>query len=160
MNKIYILLGTNLGNRLENLANSIQLLNEKVGRVILTSSIYETAPWGNEDQPPFLNQVVLIETPLNPQDLLASTQTIEYQLGRKRIQHWGARTIDIDILYYNDDIIDETNLQIPHPQIQHRLFTLKPLAEIAPDFMHPNFELTNLQLLQNCLDRLEVKKIN
>ena len=134
---VYLLLGSNLGNRKEILDKAINLLSQKVGVIILRSKDYETAPWGVTNQPDFLNLVVSIQTKLKPLQILEITQSIENQLGRIRKEKWGARLIDIDILFYGNEIIDEPNLKIPHPLLQERDFALSPLAEIAPDFVHP-----------------------
>ncbi|MBC7408421.1 MAG: 2-amino-4-hydroxy-6-hydroxymethyldihydropteridine diphosphokinase [Arcicella sp.] len=134
---VYLLLGSNLGNRKEILDKAINLLSQKVGVIILRSKDYETAPWGVTNQPDFLNLVVSIQTRLKPLQILEITQSIENQLGRIRKEKWGARLIDIDILFYGNEIIDEPNLKIPHPLLQERDFALSPLAEIAPDFVHP-----------------------
>ncbi len=134
---VYLLLGSNLGNRKEIIDKAVELLRQKVGVIILQSKDYETAPWGVTDQPDFLNLVVSIETRLKPFEILEKTQSIENQLGRVRKEKWGARLIDIDILFYGNEIIDEPNLKIPHPLLQERDFALSPLAEIAPDFVHP-----------------------
>lgn len=134
---VHLLLGSNLGNRKEILDKAINLLSQKVGVIILRSKDYETAPWGVTNQPDFLNLVVSIQTRLKPLQILEITQSIENQLGRIRKEKWGARLIDIDILFYGNEIIDEPNLKIPHPLLQERDFALSPLAEIAPDFVHP-----------------------
>lgn len=157
---IYILLGANLGDPISQLDQANQLLNSKVGKIIATSSIYESEAWGVEDQPVFYNQVLCIETLLQPTACLHICQEIELQLGRIREKKWGARIIDIDILYFNNDIIDTETLQVPHPYIHLRNFTLVPLVEIAPDYMHAKFNKTNAQLLLDTADNLNVKKID
>lgn len=134
---VYLLLGSNLGNKKEILDKAIELLVEKVGIIVLQSKDYETKPWGVTDQPDFLNLAVSIHTHLKPLEILDQTQSIENQLGRVRKEKWGARLIDVDIMFYGNEIIDETNLNIPHPLMQERDFALIPLAEIAPDFVHP-----------------------
>lgn len=160
MNKIYILLGTNLGDRFQQLDLARKQLETHVGAIIEASSIYETAAWGVEDQPAFLNQVVLIASELQPLACLDLTQHIEQELGRIRIKKWGERVIDIDILYFNQEIIDLPSLQIPHPYIAERRFTLEPLVEIAPGYIHPVYKKNNVYLLDKCTDDLPVKKIS
>ncbi|WP_104380810.1 2-amino-4-hydroxy-6-hydroxymethyldihydropteridine diphosphokinase [Sphingobacterium sp. HMA12] len=160
MNKIFILLGTNLGDRLRQLSQAKQALEKQVGEILIASSIYETAAWGVEEQPAFLNQVILINTVLSPIECLNCTQQIELDLGRVRLKKWGQRAIDIDLLYFNDETINYPNLIIPHPFISERRFTLEPLAEIAPDYIHPVYKKNNVSLLRNCKDKLPVKKIN
>ncbi len=160
MNKIFILLGTNLGDRYQQLSQAKQYLEKQVGAIQEESSIYETAAWGVEDQPSFLNQVILINSPLSALECLRHTQQIELDLGRIRLKKWGERAIDIDLLYFNEEIINYPNLVIPHPFISERRFTLAPLAEIAPTYIHPVYKINNVSLLHNCKDELPVKKIN
>ena len=148
---VYLLLGSNLGNRKEIIDKAVELLRQKVGVIILQSKDYETAPWGVTDQPDFLNLVVSIETRLKPFEILEKTQSIENQLGRVRKEKWGARLIDIDILFYGNEIIDEPNLKIPHPLLQERDFALSPLVEIAPDFVHPVLGQTILELREKLI---------
>jgi 2-amino-4-hydroxy-6-hydroxymethyldihydropteridine diphosphokinase len=155
-NEIYILLGTNLGNKKQNLKAAIKSLKTELGEVICQSKIYETAPWGIIDQPSFLNQVLLVKTKLRPHKALETLLQIEINMGRKRIQKWGARLIDLDILYFGNEIIYEENLVVPHPFLQDRRFTLVPLAEIAPNYLHPILQKTQTQLLAACNDNSEV----
>lgn len=130
MTGIYLGLGTNLGDRYLNLENAIILINQQVGNVLKQSTIHETKAWGKTNQPDFLNMVIKIDTTLAPQILLKKCLSIENEIGRVRAEKWGPRLIDIDILYYNDLIIDDENLKIPHPFINERDFVLKPLKEI------------------------------
>ncbi len=159
MKGIYLLLGSNLGDSKEVLNTAINHLNESVGRIVKTSSVYKTKAWGIEDQPDFLNQVLEIETNLKPQDLLEQILNIEKEMGRIRYQKWGMRIIDIDILYYGDKILKSNELTIPHPENQNRNFVLAPMAEIAPDFVHPELQKSQQELLEQCSDYLEVKRI-
>ncbi|QOI97780.1 MAG: 2-amino-4-hydroxy-6-hydroxymethyldihydropteridine diphosphokinase [Flammeovirgaceae bacterium] len=160
MNKAYLLLGSNLGNRLINLENARQHISRQVGPIVTASSVYETAPWGNENQGMFYNQVVEINTTLQPRVLLANTLVIETVLGRIRSNDkFGPRVIDIDLLFYNDEILNTPELTLPHPALQSRRFTLEPLNEIAPDFMHPVIGKSVNQLLAECTDNLPVTRI-
>ena len=153
---VYLLLGSNLGNRKELLDKTIELLSQKVGVIISQSKDYETKPWGVTDQPDFLNLAVSIHTHLKPLEILEQTQSIENQLGRVRKEKWGARLIDIDLMFYGDEIIDEPNLKVPHPLMQERDFALIPLAEIAPDFVHPVLRKTVSELRNRvCFDLSE-----
>ena len=154
----FLLLGSNLGKRAQVLKNAATIINNKIGKVKTYSSIYETLAWGNEDQPAFLNQVITVETSLSPQELLITINQIEDDLGRIRHEKWGERLIDIDILYYDDTIISSKELTVPHPEISNRKFTLIPLVEITPDFIHPVIGKTQKELLTDCSDELEVTK--
>jgi len=132
----YIALGTNLGERLANLRAAIQSLPPDVN-VLAESHIYETPPWGYEDQPAFLNMVVKGETDLEPEALLTYLKQLEVELGREQNFRWGPRLIDLDILFYDDLVIDTPPLVIPHPRLHERGFVLVPLADVAAEFVHP-----------------------
>lgn len=155
-NNAYILLGANLGDPAQQLQAAIAEIKIQIGKVTQTSSLYESAAWGLVDQPVFLNQVLQVETTLSAIELLRSCQQIENKLGRVREVKWGARVIDIDILYFNHEVIEEADLQIPHPYISERNFTLIPLAEIAPNYTNPALKQTNRELLDQCLDQSSV----
>lgn len=149
----YLLLGSNLGNREEILIKATKLIDEKVGVIISQSKNYQTKAWGKIDQPDFLNIAIGITTNMMPLEILEQIQTIEEQLGRVRKEKWGARLIDIDIIFYEQEIIDIRNrLQIPHPLVQERVFALEPLAEIASGFVHPVLRKTISLLLQEIRD--------
>jgi 2-amino-4-hydroxy-6-hydroxymethyldihydropteridine diphosphokinase len=156
MNGIYLLSGSNLGNRMVWLEQALAAIEKNVGQIKAQSSLYETAAWGKEDQPPFLNQVVEISTELAPLELIYRLLSIEKDLERTREESWAPRTIDLDILYYGDQIFSTTELTIPHPRLHLRRFTLVPLCEIAPLFVHPVLKKNNLQLLEECPDQLQV----
>jgi 2-amino-4-hydroxy-6-hydroxymethyldihydropteridine diphosphokinase len=158
MEGIYLLLGGNIGDRLFYLQSAKKKVEIEVGRILQKSSIYETAPWGVPDQPDFLNQVIEIETELSPIELLEKILAIEIDLGRERHHKWYARTIDIDILLYADQVIHSQGFDVPHLRLPLRRFGLIPLAEIAPTFVHPKLNKTISQLLADCEDKLEVKK--
>jgi 2-amino-4-hydroxy-6-hydroxymethyldihydropteridine diphosphokinase len=159
-NGIFLLLGTNLGDRNQNLATVRTLIEAKAGKIIKTSAIYLTAAWGKTDQPDFYNQVVEIESILSPDELLSTTLGIEEVMGRVRTEAWGARTMDIDILLYGNVIVDRANLTIPHPRMNNRKFTLIPLAEIAPDILHPVEQKSIRELLATCTDTLDVSALS
>ncbi len=157
----YILLGSNLGNKLAHLEKAIFCLKQAGLNLVEISHLYQTKAWGNENQDDFYNLVLKAETNLNPVDLLETLLNIESKMGRVRTEEkWLPRMIDLDILYFNNDVLDLPNLQIPHPYIAQRKFTLIPLNDIAADYIHPLLGLTNKELLQNCLDQSEVIKTN
>jgi 2-amino-4-hydroxy-6-hydroxymethyldihydropteridine diphosphokinase len=157
-NGIFLLLGSNVGDRPHLLKQAISLIANQVGNVVRQSSVYETAPWGKLDQQNFLNQVLEIASALPASDLLTSILSIETALGRTRDQRWGPRTIDIDILLYRNFVIKSDALTIPHPSMHERRFTLVPLVELAPDVIHPVLNKSFKELLDNCPDEQAVKK--
>jgi 2-amino-4-hydroxy-6-hydroxymethyldihydropteridine diphosphokinase len=156
MNKAYLLMGGNVGDTITNLQLAAELLNRSCGTIVQKSSVYETAPWGKADQQNFLNQAILIHTLLNAEELMQQILLIEEAMGRQRMEKYGPRVIDIDILFFNDSVIKTSDLTIPHPELQYRRFALVPLLEIAPDIHHPVVHATVTELLLNCPDHLEV----
>lgn len=156
---VFLLLGTNMGDRNKNLADARTAVAKGIGKIRKKSSVYETAAWGKTDQEPFYNQVIELETSLNPLQVLSELLAIEEKMGRKRIDPWGERIIDADILFYGDEIIETRDLIVPHPQLTYRRFTLIPLNEIAPDLRHPIFQKKVSELLDECPDKLSVEKI-
>ena len=159
MNTVYFLLGSNLGNSKEQLLLAIENIEKYIGPIIKLSSLYSTAAWGNNKQPDFLNQVIIVQTLLAPQIVLNEILAIEEKMGRVRTVKNAARIIDIDILFFNSEIIKEKDLVIPHPEIQNRRFVLIPLVEIAGLILHPILKKNAQELLNICTDNLNVQKI-
>jgi 2-amino-4-hydroxy-6-hydroxymethyldihydropteridine diphosphokinase len=157
--KVFISLGSNLGDRLQFLRNALDQIGLRLGKVIKESKVYEAAAWGHTKQPDFYNQVIELETELSPTQLLQGCLDIEKSLGRERSILWGERTIDLDILLFDGRSVQSENLNIPHPYLHLRNFVLVPLCEIAPDLIHPTLELTIQQLLDRCADKLDIKAI-
>ena len=158
MNKIYFLLGSNIGNSKQQLDLAVTNIESEVGKVVGRSSIYQTAAWGKTDQPDFLNQVIIVATQLTAEKTLATILAIEEKMGRVRTEKNAPRIIDIDILFFNKERILQKDLIVPHPEIQNRRFVLIPLNEVSPDFIHPVFNKTIHELLEACTDELNVKK--
>lgn len=158
MNKIYLLLGSNMGNSQQQLSIAIKHITQQIGKVTRQSTLYATAAWGNSNQPDFLNQVIIVETKLAALQTIKVILAIEKKMGRVRTTKNAPRIIDIDILFFNKEIIAEKNLAVPHPEIQNRRFVLIPLNELSPNFKHPVLGKTIHQLLNNCADTLTVKK--
>ena len=159
MNKAYLLTGGNEGDRYGYLRQAGKYIEMDCGKILIQSSLYETAPWGNTLQGAFLNQALLIETPMDASVLMKALLQIEKKMGRARMEKYGPRIIDIDILFFNSDIVKEKELVIPHPQLQYRRFVLQPMNEIAPGFYHPILHKTIHTLLAECNDELDVKKL-
>jgi 2-amino-4-hydroxy-6-hydroxymethyldihydropteridine diphosphokinase len=155
----YLLLGSNLGDRENFLRQGLQLLLDANSSLIKLSSIYESEAWGYTDSNIYLNVAVQLNTTHTPEQMLQKCKSIENRLGRvKNSDSYEARTIDMDIIFYGSEIYQSDNLQIPHPQVQHRKFVLLPLTELCPDFLHPVLSKTVKQLLTDCTDSGRVKK--
>tara|TARA_B100001029_G_scaffold177476_1_gene182253 strand:- start:1085 stop:1612 length:528 start_codon:yes stop_codon:yes gene_type:complete len=154
----YLGIGSNKGDRLKNLENSLKFLASEAGKITKYSKIYETEPWGQIDQKFFLNQVVEIKTNIDPFNLLKVCKNIEINMGRKNTKKWSERIIDIDILYYSSLIINNDNLTIPHPFIHKRNFVIIPLIDLNKNYRHPVLNLTNIELLNICNDKSNVSE--
>jgi 2-amino-4-hydroxy-6-hydroxymethyldihydropteridine pyrophosphokinase len=160
MTKLYILLGGNLGNKQQVFSETRLKLEEQIGPITKRSAVYETEPWGFDSDDMFWNQAIEIETELSPDEVLNQTHRIEEILGRiRKEKQFDSRLIDIDVLFYGSEIVNQPDLQIPHPRIQDRKFVLVPLCEIAPELIHPGFKKTVRELLSECTDQLAVKKL-
>ncbi|HEY1006950.1 MAG TPA: 2-amino-4-hydroxy-6-hydroxymethyldihydropteridine diphosphokinase [Sphingobacteriaceae bacterium] len=159
MQEVYLLLGSNLGDRMKQVRDAADLIAKNVGKIMIRSACYETASWGNTDQPDFINQVLLVRTELTAREVLDQVLAIEVSLGRVRHEKWGSRLIDIDILFYGGEIISEPDLVVPHPHLHERAFVLVPLEEIAPALVHPVLKQSVSELARNLNDGLLVKRI-
>ena len=158
MNTLILLTGTNMGNRLKNMNIASHLIAEQIGSIRKYSQLYVTEPWGNYNQPDFINQVIITETTLSAPDCLAKILEIEKRMGRVRTIKNAPRFIDIDILFYNDEILKMPSLTIPHPEIENRRFVLTPLDEVCPEFIHPGLQESAHVLLLKCKDPLSVRE--
>jgi len=157
---VFIGLGANQGEKIKNCEQAIEAILKIEGICLIgQSSWYSSEPWGKECQEWFINGVIQIKTDLNPYALLTNVKHIEKRLGRKNHDHWGARSIDIDILFYDDLTVKKPELEIPHPRIPERNFVLIPFVEIAPHFVHPVLKKTIRELLQKTSDRKKIFRI-
>jgi 2-amino-4-hydroxy-6-hydroxymethyldihydropteridine diphosphokinase len=157
MSKVFLGIGTNLGDRERNVEMAIEKIEEHIGRILQSSSVYETPPWGLEAENDFLNMVVSVETSLTPSEIIKKIASIELTMGRDRNQNrYSSRIIDIDILLYDDLVITEKGLKIPHRLMHERKFVLVPLCELAPDLIHPILKKPMSVLLEECRDRSKI----
>lgn len=159
MQEIYLLLGSNEGDRQDWIEKGLNLISQQCGDILNKSNFYQTAAWGLEEQPDFYNLAVQVKSDLSPEALLECILNIEKRLGRERTVKWGQRTLDIDIIFYGQEVVDEPNLKVPHPYLEQRRFALMPMDEIASSFIHPVSRKTIFDLLQDCTDELPVKKL-
>ncbi|MCB0524983.1 MAG: 2-amino-4-hydroxy-6-hydroxymethyldihydropteridine diphosphokinase [Lewinellaceae bacterium] len=157
---VYLCLGSNMGDRKENLRLAYHSIDKNIGKVARKSHLYETEAWGNIKQDPFYNQIIMVNTTLQPRELLGMIARIERDLGRVKTEKWGPRTIDIDILFYGKRVIRDKGLEIPHPELHKRAFVLAPMLEIAPDLEHPVLKIPIDQLYLDCKDTSEVVQLD
>lgn len=153
---VFLGLGSNVGNRAENIKNAIGLIEKNIGKIAKKSHLYETQPWGEPNQEPFYNQVIMVNTTQDPRELLDKISRAERELGRERKEKWGPRIIDIDILFYGKRVIRDKGLEIPHPELHKRAFVLAPLMEIAAEFEHPILGKPVDELYMMCDDNSDV----
>ena len=161
METCYILFGSNMGDKFAIFEQACTLINERCGKIVGLSSAYESEPWGFEAEEWFLNRLIVLETDLDPDRLMRQLLDIETELGRVRFIGkigYSSRTIDLDIIYYGDFVLHTVKVIAPHPRLHLRCFVLEPLCEVCPDFVHPVMQLTNRELLEQCEDKLEVRK--
>lgn len=160
LSTIYLHLGSNVGDRLGNLLKAKFLIQKRIGHIQSLSQVYETEAWGKTDQAAFYNQAIHVRTEMTAYEVLETIHEIENLLGRKRSEHWGPRTIDIDILFFENEVISTKKLSLPHPRLHERNFVLVPLEEIAPNFIHPILNKSITELRKLCADTLHVKLMN
>ena len=158
MNIVFLQLGSNLGERESLLQDAIIAIEGRIGKVVEKSKVYESTPWRVDGQENYLNQIVKVKTELLADDILSTVLDIEKELGRIRLEKWGERLIDIDIIFYNDSIIETAQLCVPHKHMHERMFVLTPMHNIAPEMVHPKYNKTVAELLQICKDTELVKE--
>ena len=158
MNTIFLQLGSNMGDRNAYLQKARKLITEKIGMIKKRSRIYESVPWGIENQNNYLNQVLELKSKFTADEVLQKILDIENKIGRIRNEKWGERIIDIDILFYNDLIIEKEELCIPHIHLHNRKFVLTPLHEISPDYVHPKYRKKVSELMQECKDTEKIEE--
>jgi len=161
LKRIFLLTGSSIEPRLVHLEKAVNEISLRVGTLVKKSSVYESEPWGFKAESAFLNQVIVVNSNKSPDEVLDELLSIERKMGRTRVgKGYSSRIVDIDILFYNDELINQENLVIPHPRIHMRRFTLEPLVELAPGFIHPLLNKTNKELLNDCDDLIKVWKYN
>lgn len=161
MHQVFLGIGGNIGNKQDNFDKVYTSIKNELGAISKKSSVYETPPWGFESDDKFWNQILLVETPFSAEVVLRKIAGIESEIGRKREKAgYSSREIDIDILFFDNMVIKTVNLVIPHPRLHKRLFVLVPLAEIAPQFVHPVLKLTSIEMLNVCDDKSVIRKIS
>ena len=158
MNQVFLQLGSNVGDREQLLFDATTIITDKIGTVVSKSKVYESTPWRVEAQENYLNQIVKIETGFTPEETLQFALDIEEELGRVRVEKWGERLIDIDIIFFNNEIIETSDLCIPHKHMHERNFVLGPLNEIAPEYIHPKYKKTIAELLEQSKDAEKVEE--
>jgi 2-amino-4-hydroxy-6-hydroxymethyldihydropteridine diphosphokinase len=157
---VFLGLGSNMGDRTDNIRRATELITKNIGKVVKKSHHYETQPWGKTDQDRFINQVLMVNTTLDPRQLLETVARIEREIGREPSEKWGPRILDLDILFYGRRIIRDKGLEIPHPELHKRAFVLVPLMEIAPEWEHPVLKKAVDELYMQCDDPSEVVQLN
>ncbi|MEM9824688.1 MAG: 2-amino-4-hydroxy-6-hydroxymethyldihydropteridine diphosphokinase [Bacteroidota bacterium] len=158
--QVFLHSGSNQGQRFDYLVQANRMIAQRIGPLVQISAYYETEAWGLTDQPDFINQAIEVRTELSPQEVLSELLDIESQLGRVRQIRWGERCIDIDLLFYEQEVIQSPNLEVPHPRLHLRNFVLIPMLEIAGDFIHPIFNLNIEALYLQSEDQLEVRMLD
>ncbi|MCH7409198.1 2-amino-4-hydroxy-6-hydroxymethyldihydropteridine diphosphokinase [Belliella sp. DSM 111904] len=157
--QVVLIIGGNLGDRFQLITDAKKKISMEIGEIQKQSVLYETAAWGERSTKDFINQALLINTTLSAQEVLYTALSIEKSLGRARVEKWGDRTMDIDIIFYDNSIIEEPELTIPHPFMKERKFVLVPIVEILPDWIHPVLKMSMKEMLSACEDQCEVRKI-
>jgi 2-amino-4-hydroxy-6-hydroxymethyldihydropteridine diphosphokinase len=160
MNNIYLHLGSNMGDKQDNLAKAILAIGKRIGKIVTKSSLYETEAWGIKEQESFINQAIQINSVLSPREMLTKCLAIETEMGRQRKEKWGPRIIDIDILFFGTKKINDKDLVIPHSEIPNRNFVLIPMMEIAGELIHPVINKTIEEIYDECKDICEVIQID
>ena len=153
---VFLGLGSNVGNRGPNLHAAVGLIEKNIGKIAKKSHVYETQPWGEPNQDPFYNQVIMVNTTYDPREILDRISRIERELGRERKEKWGPRVIDIDILFYGKRLVRDKGLEIPHPELHKRAFVLVPMMEIAGEYVHPVLDKQIDELYMDCEDESDV----